>query len=168
MAARYKGQAMSIFGKLLLSLSVLIPFIGNTVSAKPIQLRGKFSEATVKKDCDNANPGSYHSDSNTYGCFGKTGNAVICSHKTNTCTGYVYSRIPKRTLGGILRPPYAGNKLSGGTTPTKGHRHPVKVGVYKSHSKGMKQGNGNGHSVILRSSTSQHANNAHHSGGSKH
>jgi hypothetical protein len=75
---------------------------------------------------------------------------------------------PPKPKRGNLKPPYSSGLKPGRYAPPRHHRHPVNVGVYKSHSKGMKQGNGNGHSVILRSSTSQHANNAHHSGGSKH
>ncbi|MGH6678571.1 MAG: hypothetical protein ACREDL_06475 [Bradyrhizobium sp.] len=62
---------------------------------------------------------------------------------------------PPRTLGGILHPPSAGNKYSGGTPP-KGHRSPVRFGGFKPPS-GVKTMGGGQPVTIMRT-------NEHHGG----
>jgi hypothetical protein len=133
-----RNRMIAIIGALALTAAAALsaPAIANTINA---------SKSTVQKDCA-AVKGKFSSHGITYQCVKGT-NSVMCT--AGICIG-TCPKCPARTVGikQILRPPYAGNKLSGGNTRSKSRRYTVKVGGLKPPYSGNKLGGGNNHPVV--------------------
>jgi len=128
--------------------------------ATKVNISGTWSRSQIKKDCDAVGGAYADLGKNGYLCD-NGGNHVSCNNR-GKCTGYNPRQShPPHTIGGILRPPSAGIKSSGGNAPPKGHHHPVKVSGFKPPS-GVKTTGGNNNRPITITRTEEH-----HSGGHK-
>lgn len=113
-------------------IAVAVPTLAcDQALARRITLSGTHGKQEVKAACGKF----YHEDSGGYGCatncHGGMGTDCAVGCQNN---GKCYGQVPLRgrsspTLGGILHPPLAGVKSSGGNAPPKTHRHPVNVGA---------------------------------------
>lgn len=128
-----------------------------------VTLSGTYSRSQVKKDCDAAGGAYIDSGGAGYACFSQSGNGnVVNCNNRGKCTGSIPRQgKPPRTIGGILHPPSAGLKSSGGNVPPKAHTHPVKITGFRPPSGVKTTGGGNAAPVTI--SRSQE----HHSGGHK-
>lgn len=148
------------------SVAIMVPavlaatmLVTANASAKPVTLSGTFSRSQVKKDCAAVSGGHFGSYSDgSYSCVNvNNGNSVHCTGKGKCYGNVARPGKPPHTIGGILHPPSAGIKSSGGNAPPSGHRTPVHVGGFKPPS-GVKTTSGNSGPVIYRGEV-------HHSGG---
>jgi hypothetical protein len=108
------------------SVAIIVPalfvaaiVVSTNASARQINtLGGTHTRGQVKKDCD-ANGGAYIDfGKNGYSCYSQSGNGnVVDCNNRRKCTGSIPRQSkPPHTIGGILHPPSAGIKSSGGNS----------------------------------------------------
>ena len=108
----------------------------NAVWATRVTIKGTYSRAQVKKDCD-AVGGSCDNctgKSGGYSCSNLNNNNTVYCLSNGRCTGWIPGRSrPPHTLGGILQAP-TGVKTTGGVAGGRhqGHGRVIKAGGFKT------------------------------------